>query len=477
MLPLFRAENALNFTLVYQISKSLPYFQKCYSCGGMNNNYKVVGGNSNKRTADMKKQNTDTSLRRPFSKQSCSADVKGIEVESQVKVHAGSSSGVLNSQDGHGGAKHSISLKVGPSLFRFIKGKGGSVQQNIEEEMGVRIIFPSSRTEESIIIEGTSPDSLARASERIQLIIDEAVKSPALDYSHFISLPLAINPQLIHKLVNFQNSILGISYANPDEVPDYTFNKDSTSRDGGSKKLDKVPQVAVTLKTQKDSQNVNMDVTKIPLVSYPAKSSTASSSKPKASTLSELGIDKSIFINPKTFHLTVLMLKLWNKERLDAAVRIFKGIEAEVMDALDARPVYIRLKGLDLMRGSLAKARVLYAPVEVVGGEDRLMHACKIITDAFTKGGLVLEKDSKHALKLHATVMNARHRKRTMNTKKFDTFDARGIVEQYGSEEWGEYLIREVHLSQRFVFDKNGYYHCCASVPLPKDVEVSSLCC
>ncbi|GKD74525.1 activating signal cointegrator 1 complex subunit 1, partial [Tanacetum coccineum] len=69
------------------------------------------------------------------------------------------------------------------------------------------------------------------------------------------------------------------------------------------------------------------------------------------------------------------------------------------------------------MKGSLAKVRVLYAPVEVLGGEDRLL-------------------------------MNARHRKRTKYTKKFDSFDARGVMEKYGSEEWGEYLIPEVHLSQ-----------------------------
>lgn len=30
------------------------------------------------------------------------------------------------------------------------------------------------------------------------------------------------------------------------------------------------------------------------------------------------------------------------------------------------------------MRGSLAKARVLYAPVEEIGGEDRLLRACRI---------------------------------------------------------------------------------------------------
>lgn len=31
------------------------------------------------------------------------------------------------------------------------------------------------------------------------------------------------------------------------------------------------------------------------------------------------------------------------------------------------------------MKGSQAKARVLYAPVEEVGGEDRLLRACGIL--------------------------------------------------------------------------------------------------
>ncbi|CAH1442513.1 unnamed protein product [Lactuca virosa] len=304
--------------------------QRCYSCGVMNNNHKMVGGSSNKTSsAERQKQKSIASVRKPVSMQS-SFD-----------------------GDRHGGA-----------------------------EVGSK----------------------------------QGVKSSALDYSHFISLPLAIHPQLVDKLVNFQNSILGLH--------DNSSNKASTS-----------------------------------------------SSKQKTSSLSELGIDKSIFIKPKTFHLTVLMLKLWNKERVDAAVKIFEGIAGEIMDALDGRSVSIKLKGLDCMKGSFAKARVLYAPVEVVGGEDRLLRACKVITEAFTKGGLVLEKDVKQTLKLHATVMNVRHRKRTKMTNQYDSFDARGVMEKYGSEDWGRYLIREVHLSQRFVFDEDGYYHCCASIPLPHNVH------
>ncbi|KAA3457243.1 Activating signal cointegrator 1 complex subunit 1 [Gossypium australe] len=74
---------------------------------------------------------------------------------------------------------------------------------------------------------------------------------------------------------------------------------------------------------------------------------------------------------------------------------------------------------------------------------------------------------------LHATVMNAKHRKRRGNRKvKSDFFNACGIFKQFGSEEWGEYLIREAHLSQRFKYDENGYYHCCASIPFPENMQV-----
>lgn len=41
-------------------------------------------------------------------------------------------------------------------------------------------------------------------------------------------------------------------------------------------------------------------------------------------SFADLGIDKSIFIKPKTFHLTVLMLKLWNKERIKTASEVLQ---------------------------------------------------------------------------------------------------------------------------------------------------------
>ncbi|MBA0767402.1 hypothetical protein Gotri_016288, partial [Gossypium trilobum] len=220
--------------------------------------------------------------------------------------------------------------------------------------------------------------------------------------------------------------------------------------------------------------------------------------------LTDLKIGKSVFIKPQTFHLTVLMLKLWNQKRVDLAAQVLKSTSSRVLDALDNRPVFVRLKGLDLMRGSLAKARVVYAPAEEID---------KIMIDAFVEAGLVIDKDAKSELKELGTSQRNEELEqyslfvlsgslyvndayswnkewpifmspRSHGTGKgstllpyllldiyihcnsgmvrvrgkkgrFSSFNARAIFEHFGSEEWGEYLIREAHLSQRFKYDEN----------------------
>lgn len=258
----------------------------------------------------------------------------------------------------------------------------------------------------------------------------EAVQSRQLDYSHFISLPLALHPDLVNKLNYFQSSILG----------EENSNKDGSQSEGSIGEMDYDHKQAEAKMGAKVSQ-------------------------------SDFGIDKSIFIKPETFHLTVLMLKLWNKERIDKASDVLQSVSTQVNEALENRPISIQLRGLTCMKGFPAKARVVYVPVLEVGSEGRLARACKVITDAFIKAGLVFERDVRE-LKLHATVMNVRHRKsRNKRNTWTNSFDARGIFGRFGKAEWGAYPIHEIHLSQRFKFDRSGYYYCCSSIPLPAEMH------
>ncbi|XP_058192511.1 uncharacterized protein LOC131309859 isoform X3 [Rhododendron vialii] len=453
---LFRVDRAWKFSNLYVLSSApIHYLQECH---GLIYECKVGGAKDRRCVMDLKRRKTVNPIWRPVCTQSSSSQdcsIKqlqagfedlhdldgGRKVEDEIQVQGSAPSD----------EKQSISVKVGASLMRFIKGKWGSTQKSIEEEIGVKIIFPSSKEEDFIVIEGISAAIVARASERIQVIIDEAVKSPSLEYSHFVSLPLAIHPELVDKLLKFQKSILGSSNAYQNENLDSDANGDTS---------------AVKLKVEDDNGHVKVDITNIRRVSHPTRASKPSGMK------EDLRIEKSIFIEPKMIHLTVLMLKLWNKDRVDAAAEVLQTVSSEVLEALHQEPVSVRLKGLECMKGTLAKARVVYIPVEEIGGKGRLSRACQIIIDAFVKAGLVLDKDGEQKLKLHATVMNARHRKWGRGTKKLDSFDARAIFKQFGSEEWGDYLIREAHLSQRFVFDESGYYRCCASIPFPETMQV-----
>ncbi|TYJ46671.1 hypothetical protein E1A91_A02G135100v1 [Gossypium mustelinum] len=491
---LFRVDRLLKLTNTYVKSKPDNYFQGLYSNKKLSLDLRIGGVKDKLSTMDRRKRTIGTPVWKPVCTQASSLEepvVKDVGVESEIgsqmqevnesmievkdvavspkaleddiEDEASKENPVLSA------AKHSLSVEVGASVIQFVRGKDGSTKEKIEKETGVQIILPSSKQEDAIIIEGTSAVSVAKASKEIQHIINEAVKNPSLDYSHFVSLPLAIHPELVAKLFNFQNSILGISDANAGENLEGNSNGDGSEGDAQDEHLDKGSAVAVELKVANDMESVKVDVRGIPLVSYAPKEPKDS----KSSSLSDLRIEKSIFIKPKTFHLTVLMLKLWNKERVNLATEVLKSISPKVMDALDNRPLFVRLKGLDCMRGSLDKARVVYAPVEEIGSENRLSRACQVIIDAFVEAGLVLERDIRHEFKLHATVMNAKHRKRRKNRKvKSDFFNACGIFKQFGSEEWGEYLIREAHLSQRFKYDENGYYHCCASIPFPENMQV-----
>ncbi|XP_021765304.1 uncharacterized protein LOC110729834 isoform X1 [Chenopodium quinoa] len=355
-----------------------------------------------------------------------------------------------------------VSVEVGASVMRFIGYKDKSLRQSIEEEMGVKLIFPLSKKEDSIVIEGDSMDAITKASEKIQAIIDKAVNSSALTFSHLISLPLAIHNELVDKLNRFQSTVLAYSDSkDADGTMDVDSSDEASEDEEKSVKPVNTPDVAANLKVD-DIHNVKRDTKDIPLVSYAPKTSG-------------LGIDKSIFIKPKRFHLTVVMLKLWNKGRVNAAKEVLQSISSELIEVLENRPLFIRLKGLDCLRGSRTKAQVLYAPVEEIGNEGRLHRACQLIIDAYVKAGLVLERDAKQKLKLHATVMNTTQRKgvnRRKHKRGKDSFDATPIFEQFGSEAWGDYLIREAHLSQRFLYDDNGYYHCCAAIPFPEIAEV-----
>ncbi|BBN19762.1 activating signal cointegrator complex subunit 1 [Marchantia polymorpha subsp. ruderalis] len=442
----------------------------------------------------------------------------------------------------------SKTLDVDTMLLRFLVGKGGSTKDKIQKDCGVKLKVPStheaktSKSGCSVVITGSAA-GIEAAEKQIKAILDEAVQSK-LQYTHFISLPLATHPDLLEQVEKFQERILArnqqTSSSGESSVSDEDKVDAMDTEKGVSEEESKSPKAAnaevekglnengatspeaenlekkekgmtereiaspkaATLDAEKKvvtgSTVEDMDVEKVVVVEE-GKSLEADimnlekgileeekvckeevldmekgvTEEAKTAALNKSGIDKSIFVKPRTFHLTVLMLKLWNEERVQAASEVLEKTMASVHEALEGKPVVLDIQGVQTMKGKREKAHVLFARVENSAEKDRLMQACQVLIDAYVESGLVMEKDIGQPLKLHATLMNTTHRtvKKNLRFGKRIPFDATEILEQYGQWKWGEFAIQEAHLSQRFVYGENGYYHCVKSIPLPGAVD------
>uniref|UniRef100_A0A7S0WY86 K Homology domain-containing protein n=1 Tax=Pyramimonas obovata TaxID=1411642 RepID=A0A7S0WY86_9CHLO len=173
------------------------------------------------------------------------------------------------------------------------------------------------------------------------------------------------------------------------------------------------------------------------------------------------GIEDSIFWDPAQLHLTLGMLKLYSAQKRQLAVQTLKALD--LGSVLDGGPLTVRLRGLEYMNDDPSDVDVLYLKVEADGGDDTIAKVGDLVVRAFADAGLLLPQDEK-PVKLHATIMNTRLRRSSEARKGFD---ARKVLEVHGEGlDLGEQVLDSVHLSQRGVFDDNGYYHCVAKAKL-----------
>lgn len=91
---------------------------------------------------------------------------------------------------------------------------------------------------------------------------------------------MAIHPELVSKLINFQHTILGNDDSSIDENLDTDSNEAEDIND--NKEVDQLSKkkadVAVELKVDDDRKSVKVNPTSIPLVSYAPKASKAPTS-------------------------------------------------------------------------------------------------------------------------------------------------------------------------------------------------------
>eukprot|EP01023_Acetabularia_acetabulum_P067316 TRINITY_DN9255_c0_g1_i1.p1 TRINITY_DN9255_c0_g1~~TRINITY_DN9255_c0_g1_i1.p1 ORF type:complete len:401 (+),score=67.35 TRINITY_DN9255_c0_g1_i1:85-1203(+) len=111
------------------------------------------------------------------------------------------------------------------AVYGFIIGRGGYNKQKIEMETKARLVFPQHNKQQEqggeIVIKGKSRESISRARARIEAIMEDAFNSRKLDYTHFVSVPLA-SELSIQAFNSFKSAVLSDedseSYAIEDSI-------------------------------------------------------------------------------------------------------------------------------------------------------------------------------------------------------------------------------------------------------------------
>ncbi|KAK3257720.1 hypothetical protein CYMTET_33204, partial [Cymbomonas tetramitiformis] len=98
-------------------------------------------------------------------------------------------------------------ISVDTELFGYIIGKQGQTIQRIQDETGARVIIPKhtnaakktgpargakgSSSNSEVLVQADVRSSVVAARTRVELIIESALGNSSLQYTHFLSLPLA----------------------------------------------------------------------------------------------------------------------------------------------------------------------------------------------------------------------------------------------------------------------------------------------
>lgn len=169
-----------------------------------------------------------------------------------------------------------------------------------------------------------------------------------------------------------------------------------------------------------------------------------------------------------TIHLTLAPLSLTTKAKQDEAVLILKQCwDSCVVDRLkdDPSSFNVRLKGLQTMKGSRSKARVLYAKVcteDGQAGANSLQTFADILAQKYHEADLL--KDDQVHIKLHMTLMNSSQRK---GKNKFKPFDVTRIFDQLADFDFGTVSIRQTDISDYLAKrGPNQYYRSLVSLKL-----------
>ncbi|XP_037950604.1 activating signal cointegrator 1 complex subunit 1-like [Teleopsis dalmanni] len=151
------------------------------------------------------------------------------------------------------------------------------------------------------------------------------------------------------------------------------------------------------------------------------------------------GIDERLFMSDNRLHLTLQTCVLLDEIERTEAVKILQNCSKYLKGI--TTPFDIKVTGLNIMNDNPSAVRVLYGVVDA----PELQKFADLCLAPFIKSGFSFKDYNQDNVKLHMTVMNSRYRKNNRGNRQ-NTFDARELLKQFGSFNFGSAECSDVSL-------------------------------
>lgn len=169
-----------------------------------------------------------------------------------------------------------------------------------------------------------------------------------------------------------------------------------------------------------------------------------------------LNLEEKSFMSPSSLHFTLCMLHLHSPSNIQRAVELLQELSPQITELANNKPLDIDWGHVTTFKDAdISNAAIIFAEpgpnlrptLEEIGN---------LIRTKFIEAGLVNDElEESRGLTLHATLLNARPRK--INASHLANLPSAALA---------PLTVNEIHLSQRFSFDPNGYYHCAHKIQI-----------
>lgn len=317
--------------------------------------------------------------------------------------------GELDDQMAYEGDEWVLKLPVPAVYHKFIIGSRGAMKSRLEMESGASLKVPNKEgKEDAIWIRARQKQQIYSAKAQIELLCEK--EEARLEYTHFLSVPLAYDMRFRQRVDEFREDVV-------------------------LQRFD--------------------------------------------------GIDASIFMPSRRMHFTICMLKLHSHAQVEEMKEALRFFASQIASSSDFdRPVVAAMKGLHIMTDDPSNVGVVFTTDRSSAVQNRMNNISDMLFELLKARGLVsqqnlvaqrlLSSDGAHAeVKLHATLMNTKYSRsgrhedgqRPRDAAR-ESFDASPLMERFGQVDFGQVLLKDLHLSCLDEMAEDGYYQSLVSLPL-----------